>query len=572
MTLAGGSVEPPAAQAAQDETAPLLAKQRNKPNPLPKLQLAIIYAIKLTLPITHTQSLPYYNVFIEKLAASQGADTGYYSGLAHTVASVTQLTSMFVWGRISDKYGRVPVILLGTAGMAIFTVFFGLSGSLTSLLLNRFFGGFFFGITGAIHSVVGELSDETNQSIAFPLYDVISALGYVIGPLIGGTFAEPAKQWPDLFTNPFWTQYPYVLPCLISAAISIAASLLSVFALKETLPTKSPNTATVQASRTDEELEPLVVEPTADIIIEVEEIDFEPLGVRQLLSIPVLLAVFTSSAALGFAGSCFNSVFVLMAYSPINQGGLALSVRLRLPDRSFLLLVLIADLTPPHRLRSSLHSLLHLASQRSNSHAPTVVPRTFNTHLPSSSSSFLARSPTFPKQPSQIGRALSGMGAVSILLKLCMPALLRRYGTLNMFDFCMYSWVVAFASLPLASWVAQASAAAVDGLQQFRDASTGEWISVGFVLFLSRLGCLAFSIIMILTKDHTPGTTSLGTTNGLAELFQSLAGAAGPIVVSSLFAVSAKKHLLGRYLWVVFMVLESGFGAWVAYRIRRFRD
>ncbi|TBU61708.1 MFS general substrate transporter [Dichomitus squalens] len=499
MTLAGGSVEPPAAQAAQDETAPLLAKQRNKPNPLPKLQLAIIYAIKLTLPITHTQSLPYYNVFIEKLAASQGADTGYYSGLAHTVASVTQLTSMFVWGRISDKYGRVPVILLGTAGMAVFTIFFGLSGSLTSLLLNRFFGGFFFGITGAIHSVVGELSDETNQSIAFPLYDVISALGYVIGPLIGGTFAEPAKQWPDLFTNPFWTQYPYVLPCLISAAISIAASLLSVFALKETLPTKSPNTATVQASRTDEELEPLVVEPTADIIIEVEEIDFEPLGVRQLLSIPVLLAVFTSSAALGFAGSCFNNVFVLMAYSPINQGGLALS-------------------------------------------------------------------------PSQIGRALSGMGAVSILLKLCMPALLRRFGTLNMFDFCMYSWVVAFASLPLASWVAQASAAAVDGLQQFRDASTGEWISVGFVLFLSRLGCLAFSIIMILTKDHTPGTTSLGTTNGLAELFQSLAGAAGPIVVSSLFAVSAKKHLLGGYLWVVFMVLESGFGAWVAYRIRRFRD
>ena len=41
--------------------------------------------------------------------------------------------------------------------------------------------GFFYGITGAIHSVVGELSDETNQSTAFPLYDIISALGFVIG-------------------------------------------------------------------------------------------------------------------------------------------------------------------------------------------------------------------------------------------------------------------------------------------------------------------------------------------------------------------------------------------------------
>lgn len=41
--------------------------------------------------------------------------------------------------------------------------------------------GFFYGITGATHSVVGELTDQTNQSIAFPLYDIVSALGYVIG-------------------------------------------------------------------------------------------------------------------------------------------------------------------------------------------------------------------------------------------------------------------------------------------------------------------------------------------------------------------------------------------------------
>lgn len=42
-------------------------------------------------------------------------------------------------------------------------------------------GGLFCGMIGAIHSVVGELSDKTNQSTAFPLYDIISALGFVIG-------------------------------------------------------------------------------------------------------------------------------------------------------------------------------------------------------------------------------------------------------------------------------------------------------------------------------------------------------------------------------------------------------
>ena len=77
---------------------------------------------------------------------------------------------------------------------------------------------------------------------------------------------------------------------------------------------------------------------------------------------------------------------------------------------------------------------------------------------------------------------------------------------------------------------------------------------------------------MILTKDHAPGSASLGTANGLSELSQSLAAALGPTIVSSLFAVSAKKHLLGGYLWVVFMIFESAFGSWVARRIRKYRD
>ena len=64
-----------------DELQSLLRKREVLSNPLPKLQLAVIYAIKLTLPIALTQVLPYYNVFMEKLAASVGADTGYYSGV-----------------------------------------------------------------------------------------------------------------------------------------------------------------------------------------------------------------------------------------------------------------------------------------------------------------------------------------------------------------------------------------------------------------------------------------------------------------------------------------------------------
>lgn len=133
------------------------------------------------------------------------------------------------------------------------------------------------------------------------------------------------------------------------------------------------------------------------------------------------------------------------------------------------------------------------------------------------------------------------MGTLSIFLKLAMPFFLRRLGTLTVFRWCMRSWAATFAAMALLPVVAQ------------RGGAAAEWAAVSGVLFLSRIGCMAFScvflfpsyrqrqcaddtvgahrIIMILTKDHTPGTSSLGTANGMAEFAQSLAGVFAPTIV-----------------------------------------
>lgn len=58
-----------------------LRGMRSPPNPLPKLQLAAIFAVKIIIPTAAAQVMPYANAMIEGLAASEGAKTGYYSGI-----------------------------------------------------------------------------------------------------------------------------------------------------------------------------------------------------------------------------------------------------------------------------------------------------------------------------------------------------------------------------------------------------------------------------------------------------------------------------------------------------------
>lgn len=71
---------------SSSDSDPLLPPEHHhrvpqRPNPLPKLQLAVVYFIKLMIPVAATQNLPYINVFVADLAKAAGAKTGYYSGL-----------------------------------------------------------------------------------------------------------------------------------------------------------------------------------------------------------------------------------------------------------------------------------------------------------------------------------------------------------------------------------------------------------------------------------------------------------------------------------------------------------
>ncbi|RUS31665.1 hypothetical protein BC938DRAFT_477342 [Jimgerdemannia flammicorona] len=93
------------------------------------------------------------------------------------------------------------------------------------------------GNVGVSKSVLGEITDNTNQPMAFALFGFCWGIGGIAGPVLGGLLSWPATQFPTLFgTNAFLIRFPYFLPCLVSAIISLLGFVVGYLFFEETNP------------------------------------------------------------------------------------------------------------------------------------------------------------------------------------------------------------------------------------------------------------------------------------------------------------------------------------------------
>ncbi|KAF9960603.1 hypothetical protein BGZ72_006503 [Mortierella alpina] len=88
---------------------------------------------------------------------------------------------------------------------------------------------------GVAKSMLGEIADSSNQSQAFGLFGFAWGIGMIVGPVLGGYLANPAKTFPDTFGNwDFFIEYPYFLPCFVAAMGSVVGFIVGYFFLEET--------------------------------------------------------------------------------------------------------------------------------------------------------------------------------------------------------------------------------------------------------------------------------------------------------------------------------------------------
>lgn len=120
---------------------------------------------------------------------------GLWVGILISAFSLAQLLSAPLWGRVSDRYGRRPALLVGLGAAAIAYVIFAYADSLLILLLSRLVQGAGGGTVGVLQAYVADTTEPRDRARSLGWLSAATNAGVAIGPVMGSaslTFGRPA--------------------------------------------------------------------------------------------------------------------------------------------------------------------------------------------------------------------------------------------------------------------------------------------------------------------------------------------------------------------------------------------
>lgn len=162
---------------------------------------------------------------------SSESSIALYYGLLLACYPAMQLFGAPILGTLSDKYGRKPVLtvaLIGTLiGYALFAYAIVIK-SLGLLFFARLLPGFTGGNVSIVMSAISDISTDDARTRNFGLVGLAFAIGFILGPTIGGIMAD----------NTVVSWFNHSVPFIFTAFLTLVNILLVQFIFKETLKEK----------------------------------------------------------------------------------------------------------------------------------------------------------------------------------------------------------------------------------------------------------------------------------------------------------------------------------------------
>ncbi|RYP75763.1 hypothetical protein DL771_002250 [Monosporascus sp. 5C6A] len=464
--------------------------------PFPRRQMLVLAICRICEPIAFMGIFPYIYFMIEDFHITEDkSKISFYAGMVTSAFTFAEFATGLFWGRLSDKIGRKPVLLMGLIGTALSVLIFGFAPNLTVALIARAVGGLLNGNMGVLQTTVAELvTVKEHQPRAYTIMPVVWCLGAVIvfiGVVNGILFLEETHAEKKLRRDRGLELGNWILSCIpcLPKCTKVRDEKSKLADMGETQPLMDHDEQ-LPGYRTNEnspQNSPLLKSTHATRIprdsLYLEAVcDSEDSRDSRIFTRPVILNIM-SFGILAFHTMTFDQLFPVF-----------------------------------------------LSTEASEHRVPMSLPFKFVDG--------------FGLDSKTVGIILSAQGAYSLLINMVVvPAVLKRLGALRLFRFLIVAYFALYLVTPYIVLLPESC----------------RMIGVGLVLvWKCTFANMSYPSNAILTADSAPSHLALGTINGVAASTASLCRAFGPTISGILYSVGLKSGYSGLAWWCNAIVAVFG--------------
>ncbi|KAG6120036.1 hypothetical protein E4U13_007002 [Claviceps humidiphila] len=486
----------------------------NDETPLPVRQLLLLAFLSLSEQTALNSIGPYLPEMVASMPGMPAEKGGLYVGMLASAFALAQLSTNFLWGYASDIVGRKPVLLAGTFSLMCCFCAFGFCKKYWQMVLVHALMGMLNGNAACVPTVLGEVTDRSNQSRAFTYLPVIYSLGSITGPAFGG-----------ILVNKLGKKYPYLGPNLLGAVMLGLSVIVVGIWFEETLDRDSATSPWKPVWLTK------LVEWTRGLNGGNERRASWNSSLTEAEESATQQPLLPSSSSSSSSSTSASRVAAAKASDNSDSNSTSTSTSTNDNEKpawkdllNYTTIILLSTYLVFQFSNISFNSLYPIFAS-----APAPTGRNLD--------------------PSKIGISLSAAGLATIIFQaFVFPPIKSKIGNLGSYRFALLGLGISLLLMP---WVGF-----LDDKPPLGIATGRLWLYIELAVVLIAKNICAvggLSSVMLLITNSAPSHACLGTLNGVAQTLSALGRSIGPVVSGGLFTLSVNIRPKGELLpWSLF--------------------
>jgi len=162
--------------------------------------LAIWIAQTLTM-ISFSFVFPFIPLYIQSLGVNEATEAAQWAGAVGAAAALSMSIVQPIWGNLSDRYGRRPMVIRSMFGGSLTLILMGMARSPMELVILRLIQGTVTGTVAASNTLVATSTPKHRLGYALGLMQMAIFVGNSVGPLVGGLISDHAGYPMAFYTS-----------------------------------------------------------------------------------------------------------------------------------------------------------------------------------------------------------------------------------------------------------------------------------------------------------------------------------------------------------------------------------